>query len=288
MNNQIEKNSTCSGSPPPAGQSPEEDPAWLERMQGIHRRLFVLSGKGGVGKSTVAVNLAVALARRGRKVGLLDVDMHGPSVPTLLQIPDTRVLTEGKLLVPVPARDGLKVLSLGFLTASGSDAIIWRGPRKYSVIKQFLREVLWGELDELIVDCPPGTGDEPLAVVQLAGRPAAAIVVTTPQQVAVADVRRCLTFCRVTDLPVAGVIENMSGFVCSHCGQTVDLFGRGGGANLAREAGVPLLGRIPIDPAIVRSGDNGAPFAGEEINTPTQRCFDEIVDRLLDMRPALS
>lgn len=264
------------------------EPAWAERLQQIHRRLFVLSGKGGVGKSTVAVNLAVALAGRGHRVGLLDVDMHGPSVATLLRVPDPRVMSEDGLLFPVPVREGLKVLSLGFLAVSDNDAIVWRGPRKYSVIKQFLHEVQWGELDELIVDCPPGTGDEPLAVVQLAGTPAEAIVVTTPQQVAVADVRRCLSFCRLTGLPVAGLIENMSGLVCPYCGRTIDLFGQGGGAALAREAGVPLLGQIPIEPAIVRSGDNGAPFAAAESNTAAQRSFDTIVDRLLTGSPILT
>lgn len=217
----------------------------------------------------------------GRRVGLLDVDVHGPSVPTLLRVADTRVLAEDGLLVPVPAEPGLKVLSLGFL-AAGDDAFVWRGPRKYSVIRQFLRDVRWGELDDLVVDCPPGTGDEPLAVVQLAGGPAAAVVVTTPQQLAVADVRRCLTFCRLVHLPVAGLIENMSGFVCPHCGRTVDLFGRGGGESLAGETGVPLLGRIPFDPSIGCRGDGGEPFATGETDTVARRAFREVVDRLVD------
>ncbi|MDD3178809.1 MAG: Mrp/NBP35 family ATP-binding protein [Opitutaceae bacterium] len=258
------------------------DPVLQARMRGIRRRLFVLSGKGGVGKSTVAVNLAVALARRGRRVGLLDVDVHGPSVSTMLRVPDTRVLSdENGLLVPVPAGEHLKVMSLGFLAANSNDAIVWRGPRKFSVIGQLLRDVQWGELDELVVDCPPGTGDEPLAVVQQAGTPAAAVVVTTPQQVAVADVRRCLTFCRLVGLPIAGLIENMSGYVCPHCGQTVDLYGCGGGEGLSRETGVPLLGRIPFDSAIVCGGDAGAPFVAEDTDTASTRAFYDIVDKLL-------
>jgi len=250
-------------------------------MRSIRRRLIVLSGKGGVGKSTVAVNLAVALARRGRRVGLLDVDIHGPSVPTLLRVADSRVLNEGGVLVPVPVGDRLKVLSLGFLAASGNEAIVWRGPRKFSVIRQLLRDVQWGELDDLVVDCPPGTGDEPLAVVQLAGAPIAAVIVTTPQEVAVADVRRCLTFCRMVALPIAGIVENMSGVACPHCGQTFDLFGHGGGEGLARKVGLPLLGRIPFDPAVGRGGDAGSPFAMYDTDTPAAHAFNGIVDRLL-------
>lgn len=272
---------TCAAPPQSTSNSPADDVVLKARMHAIGRRIFVLSGKGGVGKSTVAVNLAVALARRGRRIGLLDVDVHGPSVPTLLHVPDSRVLVEDEMLVPVPVTDRLKVLSLGFLASSGDDAIVWRGPRKYSIIRQFLRDVKWGELDDLVVDCPPGTGDEPLAVVQLAGMPATAVVVTTPQTVAVADVRRCLTFCRLLHIPVAGLIENMSGYVCPHCGQTVDLFGRGGGELLSRETGVPLLGRIPIDPTVVRGGDAGAPFAAEEAHTPAALAFDRIVDALI-------
>jgi Mrp family chromosome partitioning ATPase len=258
------------------------DEALLQgRMLDIRQRLLVLSGKGGVGKSTVAVNLAVALARQGRRVGLLDVDVHGPSVPTLLRVPDGRIRLQDDSMLPVEGGAGLKMMSIGYLTTSGSDAIVWRGPRKFSVIRQFLSDVRWGELDYLVVDCPPGTGDEPLAVVQLAGKPAAAVVVTTPQQVAVADVRRCLTFCRLVDLPIAGLVENMSGFVCPHCGHAVDLFGTGGGESLAREAGVPLLGRIPFDLAVVAGGDAGSPFAMFDADTPTARAFRTIVDRIL-------
>lgn len=251
-------------------------------MRAIRRRLFVLSGKGGVGKSTVAVNLAVALARQGRRVGLLDVDVHGPSIPTLLQVPDSHIKVMGDSMLPVSAGTNLLVMSIGYLTTSGSDAIVWRGPRKYDIIRQFLGNVAWGELDYLVVDCPPGTGDEPLAVVQLAGKPAAAVVVTTPQQVAIADVRRCLTFCRMVDLPIAGIVENMSGFVCPHCGKEVDLFGAGGGGALASEAGVPLLGRIPFNPGVVRGGDAGSPFEMLDADTPTSRAFNGIVKRLLE------
>ena len=286
MNTHLEGTPACADKPPPTAGRPAEDPVLQARMSGIRRRLFVLSGKGGVGKSTVAVNLAVALARRGRQVGLLDVDVHGPSVPTLLRVPDGRIRLHDDSMLPVEGPAGLKIMSIGYLTTSGNDAIVWRGPLKFSVVRQFLRDVQWGELDDLVVDCPPGTGDEPLAVVQLAGKPAAAVVVTTPQQVAVADVRRCLTFCRLVDLPIAGLVENMSGFVCPHCGRAVDLFGAGGGEALARETGVPLLGRVPFDPAVVAGGDAGSPFAMLDADTPTARAFHGIVDRLLEIEVA--
>lgn len=269
-----------------ASLPPAVDEVLQRRMQAIGRRLFVLSGKGGVGKSTVAVNLAVALARRGRRVGLLDVDVHGPSVPTLLHVPDSRVLSDDGAMLPIPAGENLKVLSLGFLTRSPDDAVVWRGPLKYSAIRQFLRDVAWGELDELVIDCPPGTGDEPLSVVQLAGTPAAAVIVTTPQTVAVADVRRCTAFCRLLKLPIAGLIENMSGFVCPHCGAVVDVFGHGGADLLARESGVSVLGRIPLDPEIRRGGDAGTPFAAADGAAPAPQAFREIVDRLLTFEPA--
>ena len=169
---------------------PPEDQVLLQRMWRIGRRIHVLSGKGGVGKSTVAVNLAVALAQRGRRVGLLDVDVHGPSVPTLLHLSGQRIMTDGELLQPIVAAAGLKVISMGLLTASADEAVVWRGPRKNSAIRQLLRDVNWGELDDLVVDCPPGTGDEPLSVCQMAGENKGAVVVTTPQQVAAADVAR--------------------------------------------------------------------------------------------------
>jgi Mrp family chromosome partitioning ATPase len=284
MNSNIAETPSCVGQTPSVHEQPAEDPILQKRMRGIQRRLIVLSGKGGVGKSTVAANLAVALAKRGRQVGLLDVDVHGPSVPTLLRVADARVLNEGGMLIPVPAGDRLKVMSLGFLTASGNEAIVWRGPRKFSMIRQLLRDVQWGELDDLVVDCPPGTGDEPLAVVQLAGSPAAAVIVTTPQEVSVANVRRCLTFCRLVALPIAGIVENMSGVVCPHCGQTFDMYGHGGGECLSRETGLPLLGRIAFDPAVVRGGDAGSPFAMYDAETPAARAFNGIVDRLLGIK----
>ena len=212
----------------------KDDLVLQERMAAIKHKLLVLSGKGGVGKSTIAVNLAAALAREGERVGLLDVDVHGPSIPTLLKMPAPSVHVQNGLLIPLELNERLKAMSLGFLISHAEDAVIWRGPKKYHVIRQFLQEVAWGALDYLVIDSPPGTGDEPLSVAQMVGRPASAIVVTTPQRVAINDVRRCVTFCRSVSLPILGIIENMSGYVCPRCGRVADLFTRGGGEALRR------------------------------------------------------
>jgi Mrp family chromosome partitioning ATPase len=189
-------------------------------------------------------------------------------------------------LRPVTIVPRLKVMSIGFLLQSPRDAVIWRGPLKYKVIEQFLRDVVWGNLDVLVIDSPPGTGDEPLSIAQLVGRPAGAIVVTTPQDVAVADVRRSITFCQQVHLQVLGVVENMSGFVCPHCGKATDLFKSGGGAALAREMGVPFLGKVPLDPQVVDSGDAGTPFVQRFAGSPTAQAFAEIVRPILsNLRP---
>jgi len=241
------------------GSGPQEqrERQLRERMARIQRRLVVVSGKGGVGKSTVAAKLALALCSHGHRVGLLDVDIHGPSIPKILGCEGASLISDGHSMLPVEVRDRLTVMSIGFLIGNKTDAVIWRGPIKFKMIQQFLSDVAWGELDYLVVDCPPGTGDEPLSVAQLIGRPAAAVAVTTPQELAVADVRRCITFCQKADLPVAGVLENMSGYVCPQCGSHTDLFGSGGGERLSQEMSVPFLGRIAIDARIVGCGDAG-------------------------------
>jgi ATP-binding protein involved in chromosome partitioning len=262
-------------------QQPHEEPVLQARLRAIRHKLLVLSGKGGLGKSTVAANLAMAMALTGRRVGLLDVDIHGPSIPKLMGLEGARPGAGADGIEPLSISSNLKVMSIGFLLESGRDAVIWRGPLKFSVIQQFLRDVVWGALDCLVIDSPPGTGDEPLSVAQLVGQPAGAIVVTTPQAVAVADVRRSITFCQKVGLRVLGVVENMSGFVCPHCAKATDLFKAGGGVSLAREMGVPFLGKVPLDPQVVDSGDAGTPFVQRFAGSPTAQAFAEIVRPIL-------
>jgi ATP-binding protein involved in chromosome partitioning len=269
----------------------ETDQEFADRQK-LHRRLcriehkvLVLSGKGGVGKSTVAVNLAVALAGKGKRVGLLDVDIHGPSVPTMLALEGEQLLSEGDSLLPVELGE-LKVMSIGFLLRRREEAVIWRGPMKMGVIKQFLQDVEWGDLDYLIVDAPPGTGDEPLSVCQLIEDADGAIIVTTPQEVALASVRKSITFCRQLDLRVLGVVENMSGFVCPHCGTKTEVFLAGGGERMAREMKVPFLGRIPLETGISLSGDNGRPFVHAAPASGPATVFENIVRSILDVEPA--
>jgi ATP-binding protein involved in chromosome partitioning len=276
--------SSCSAKDRRQNESDQEfaDRQALERrLCRIRHKLLVLSGKGGVGKSTVAANLAVSLALAGQRVGLLDIDIHGPSIPGLLGLQGRQISVAGGELVPVRMTDHLAVMSIGFMLSSVKDAVIWRGPLKFNVIRQFLKDVAWGDLDYLVVDSPPGTGDEPLSVAQLVGSPAAAIVVTTPQDLAIADVRRCVSFCEAVSLPVAGIVENMSGLVCPKCGERIDVFKRGGGKALAEETNVPYLGAVPIDPAIVVSGDAGTPFVGTYEQSAAGQAFAEIVRMIL-------
>ena len=228
----------------------ESDQDFLDRQQlqsrlcRIGRKIVVLSGKGGVGKSTVAVNFASALMMAGKRVGLLDVDIHGPSIPTMLGLEKQTALGSEEGLLPVDM-DGMKVMSIGFLLKSQDDAVIWRGPMKWNVIKQFLKDVVWGDLDYLIIDSPPGTGDEPLSVFQLIGEVDGAVIVTTPQKVAEVDVRKSVTFCRQLHVPVLGVVENMSGFACPKCGEVTQILRSGGGKRLSEDMGVPFLGPFP-------------------------------------------
>jgi len=253
------------------------------RMERIGRKIMVLSGKGGVGKSTVAANLAMSLAQAGKKVGLLDVDLHGPSIPRILGMDGRRLGPDASGgISPIRIGENLSVVSVGLLLDSAADAVIWRGPMKYNVIRQFLKDVQWGPLDYLVIDSPPGTGDEPLAVAQLVGQGAAAVVVTTPQDLAVSDVRRSVSFCRTLNLRVAGIIENMSGLVCPHCGKSVDLFKTGGGERLAHEMNVPFLGRIPLDPQIVVSGDGGKPFVLSFPDSGSAKAFASVVEPILE------
>ena len=220
------------------------------------KNIVVMSGKGGVGKSTVSVGLAWELQQQGFNVGLMDIDFHGPSIPVMLGISSNGLETDNGKLVPMDV-NGVKVMSMGFLLPSDDSPVIWRGPMKMGVIKQFIEEVHWGDLDYLIVDCPPGTGDEPLSVCQSLGENTSALIVTTPQEVAASDVRRSVRFCERLKLPVVGIVENMSGFVCTHCGKISNIFGEGGGASTADSYGLTFMGSIPVDSQIRESCDQG-------------------------------
>lgn len=253
------------------------------RMSQIKYKILVLSGKGGVGKSTVSTNLAFALFEVGKSVGLLDVDIHGPSIPKMLNLEDRHVTGTKSALLPVELFRNFKVMSIGFLLKSGDDAVIMRGPLKYHTIRQLLKDVEWGKLDYLIIDSPPGTGDEPLTVAQSIEDADGAVVVTTPQQVAITDVRRAVTFCRTLNLPVIGVLENMSGFICPQCGKRADIFAAGGGKQMAAEMNIPFLGQIPIDPQIVTSGDTGAPYTQAFPDSPTALAFRKAIEPILHL-----
>jgi Mrp family chromosome partitioning ATPase len=246
------------------------------RLCRIRRKILVLSGKGGVGKSTVAVNLAAALMMSGRRVGLLDVDIHGPSIPTMLGLEHHVIGGSDGEIAPADV-DGLKVISIGLFLSSQDDAVIWRGPLKMGAIKQFLKDVAWGDLDFLVIDSPPGTGDEPLSVCQLIGRLDGAVVVTTPQRVAAVDVRKSISFCRELQVPVLGVLENMSGFACPKCGEVTSIFRSGGGRHTARDMGVPFLGSIPLDPQIAEACDSGQAFIRRYAASPTAAVMHTII-----------
>lgn len=281
-NNRQECTGNCSDCTS-AGQCSDSDPAAFRRSQ-IKKKILVLSGKGGVGKSTVAVNLAQAIERSmpGASVGLLDVDVHGPSVPGMMGLTpdDVRYDPDRKVIIPA-AVGALKVMSVGLLVQDADAPVIWRGPLKYNAIKQFIDETDWGTLDYLIVDAPPGTGDEPLSVTQILGQVDGAVIVTTPQNVSVSDVRRCVRFCQKLEVPVLGVIENMSGFVCPKCGEVVNIFKKGGGKAMAEDMHIPFLASIPIEPAIVDACDAGTPVLSAALNTEASRAFIDAVNGII-------
>ncbi|MBN1504700.1 MAG: P-loop NTPase [Candidatus Eisenbacteria bacterium] len=246
------------------------------RLSRIRHKVVVLSGKGGVGKSMVAVSLASALAQSGKRVGLLDVDVHGPSIPTMLGLEGSPIHGSEDGMLPVEV-GGMKVMSLGLLLQDQDSAVIWRGPMKMKVINQFLTDVAWGDLDYLIIDSPPGTGDEPLSVCQLIGSLDGAVIVTTPQKVAAVDVRKSITFCRELNVPVLGVVENMSGFACPKCGEVTPILSSGGGKRIAEDMRVPFLGSIPIDPRIADACDSGRAHMLGEVAPAAAQVIQNIV-----------
>ncbi|KXA95841.1 hypothetical protein AKJ65_00255 [candidate division MSBL1 archaeon SCGC-AAA259E19] len=258
-------------------------------LRDVDHELIVMSGKGGVGKSTVAANLAASFTSRGYEVGLVDCDMHGPSIPKLLGVRGEELTAkdEDSKIIPIVTDFGLNVVSLDLILPENDSPVIWRGPIKMMTIQQFLGDVDWGSLDYLIFDLPPGTGDEPLSVAQLIPDPDGTIIVTTPQDVALQTIRRAVNFARKVDLKVIGLIENMSGFVCPHCGEKVDIFSSGGGEALSEELGIQFLGSIPVDPEVVESGEEGRPFSLDE-DLKVSSSFDQIVDGVEDSIEAIS
>lgn len=252
-------------------------------MENIKHKILILSGKGGVGKSSIAVNLAVWLSMQNKNVGLLDIDIHGPSIPKLLNISNKAAQADDDKIKPLLYSDTLKIMSIGFLLPDESNAVIWRGPMKHKVITQFVTDVSWGNLDYLIVDCPPGTGDEPLSIVQLLGGAGSAVIVTTPQQLSVIDVKKCITFCRQLNLPILGVIENMAGFICPHCNHKTDIFKGNGGKQMADNFNVPFLGSIPIDPTMVSTSDCGKPFIHFHGRSPAAKALNYAFEPLLKL-----
>lgn len=248
------------------------------RMSQIKYKFMVLSGKGGVGKSSVAVNIAATLSGQGYAVGLLDADIHGPNIPKMLGVENVKPLEADDGILPITTPDKIRVMSIAFFLREHDDAVIWRGPLKHSLLRQFLGDVVWGSLDYLIIDLPPGTGDEALSIVHLLKRVSGALIVTTPQDVALLDARKSITFCREIQIPIIGVVENMSGMTCPHCKGRIELFKTGGGERIAQQMKVPFIGRIPLDPAMVVCTDEGRPFVLSHPDSEARKAFDSLAD----------
>ncbi len=265
--------------PPHIMAAMQERMRMAQRMSRIKHKLVVMSGKGGVGKTSVAANLAVALAVDS-KVGLLDADVTGPDVPKIMGVEDAQMTADDDGIEPARGPRDVQGISMAQLLAGRDTPVIWRGPLKIKALKQMLIDVKWGDLDFLIIDLPPGTSDEPLSIAQEIPEADGAVVVTTPQEVSLLDVRKSISFAQAVRLPIVGIIENMSGFVCPHCGKTTDVFRRGGGEEAAKELGIPFLGRVPLDPAIVVGGDEGKPFVIEHPDSPAAKAFAGIVKEI--------
>jgi len=258
----------------------EQDKRLKENLSKIRNKLIVISGKGGVGKTTTAVNLAYGLASKGDRVGILDIDIHGPNIAKMLGIEGKKLEKSDLGIEPVLVTPQLRAISISFLLDDPDRPVIWRGPLKMTVIKQFLSDVNWGELDYLIIDSPPGTGDEPLSACQLIPDLNGAIIVTTPQDVAILDARKSVFFARELKIPVVGIIENMSGLTCPHCQEKIYLFSVGGGEKASLDLGVPFLGRIPIETEMVKLGDSGKPFIDSMKGSKTAGIMNEIIDNI--------
>ncbi|HMF34900.1 MAG TPA: Mrp/NBP35 family ATP-binding protein [Candidatus Lokiarchaeia archaeon] len=251
-----------------------------KRMECVKYKIAIISGKGGVGKTTVAVNLAYALAKQGKTVGLCDVDITGPMVPKMLHMEDARPVVDKdqEMIYPVDGPEGMKVLSMGFFLGSPDDAVIWRGPMKMSFVRQMLADFEWGDLDYLVFDLPPGTGDEILDILQLLPD-VRVVIVSTPQDVSVIDARKTISMARTMKKEFLGLVENMSGFICPHCGEETPLFGKGGARVAAGEMGVPFLGSVPFEVSVRESGDTGSPIVADE-NSASGQAFQKIVAKV--------
>jgi len=255
-----------------------EEPKIVINLRRIKRKIMIMSGKGGVGKSTVAANLATGLALRGYRVGLLDCDIHGPTIPTIFGLESERPDVNEEGILPIQVLPNLSVMSVGFLLQNKDSPIIWRGPAKMGAIKQFLEEVYWGELDFLIIDLPPGTGDEPLSVAQLIPNCDGSVLVTTPQDVALISVRKSIKFSEKLNIPVIGLVDNMHGLICPHCDEYIELFGTGGVEKAAKDFNIPILARLPIEPKIAEMEDKGTLVKGLlEHSTEWQKNFEYVI-----------
>jgi len=259
-----------------------EDVRLMKKLARIKHTVIVMSGKGGVGKSTVTVNLAVGLAKRGFATGILDADIHGPNVPKMLHLEDVELVADDGGIWPAELPPRLKVMSMAFLSPDRDRPIIWRGPIKMGAIRKFIEDVHWGDLDYLVVDLPPGTGDEPLTIAQLIPSADGSVIVTTPQDVALLDSRKSVQFSGDLKIPVLGIVENMAGYSCPHCGQTTNLFKVGGGEKAAKELGVPFLGRVPIDPGVVSAGDDGMPVVASAPDSAAGQALEAIVAKVVE------
>ena len=259
----------------------EEQTRLQDTLGHIKHIIIVMSGKGGVGKSTVSSNLATELSMRGYQVGLMDVDITGPNIPKMFGVEDEKLHVIEEKLIPVTVPPSMKLMSMAFLLPDKDSPVMWRGPVKMGAIKQFIEDVNWGYLDYLIVDMPPGTGDEALSIVQLMPKADGMIIVTTPQDVALLDSRKSLRFGAETHIPIIGIVENMSGFVCPHCGEITNIFKSGGGEAAAKELNVQFLGRVPIEPGVVDAGDSGMPVVLKYPESASAKAFASIVDKVI-------
>jgi len=264
------------------GEAIEEETRLRDTLAKIKHIIIVISGKGGVGKSTVSSNIAMSLSMRGYNTGLMDIDITGPNIPKMFGIEDEQLMAnDKKMLIPIIVPPSLKVMSMAFLLPSKDTPVLWRGPVKMSAVQQFIEDVNWGELDYLVIDMPPGTGDEALSIAQLIPKADGMVVVTTPQQVALLDSRKSVGFAAETKIPIIGIIENMSGFVCPHCGEVTDIFKTGGGEATAKEMNIQFLGKIPIEPGVVECGDSGMPVVLKYPKSASAQAFEGIVEKII-------